>query len=96
MIRSNFILRNSEFKVFYKPFYRRKDFDDERYIPNFSPTVYPGQTLQTEIETNDLVPGMDLMVKPYVQDTDGRKWVGESLNILRNGQPLSIASTIPP
>ena len=96
LIRSNFILRNSEFKVFYKPFYRRKDFDDERYIPNFSPTVYPGQTLKTEIETNDLVPGMDLMVKPYVQDTDGRQWVGESLNLLRNGQPLSIAYTIPP
>jgi ADP-ribosylglycohydrolase len=95
LIRSNFVVRNSEFRVFYKPFYRRKDFDDERYIPNFSPTVYPGQVLHTVIETGDIVPGQDIMVKPYIQDTDGKQWVGERLFSLENKTPLEITFPIP-
>jgi ADP-ribosylglycohydrolase len=33
-------------RMFYKPFYRRDDFSDERYSPAFTPQVYPGQELR--------------------------------------------------
>lgn len=36
-------------KVFYKPFYTREDFSDERYSPVFSPTAYPGQTVSMKL-----------------------------------------------
>lgn len=39
--------RNDKVKLYNKPFYRREDFDDERYRPEFSPTVYPGQKITT-------------------------------------------------
>jgi len=35
-------------RVFYKPFYRRSDFSDERYSPAFTPQVYPGQQVSFE------------------------------------------------
>lgn len=38
-------VRGDQCRVFYKPFYTREDFSDERYSPVFSPTVYSGQTL---------------------------------------------------
>lgn len=39
-------LRKAErVNIFIKPFYRRADFDDERYRPAFSPTVFAGQTI---------------------------------------------------
>ncbi len=38
------LLRGEALRIFYKPWYRAEDFDDDRYRPAFSPTVYPGQT----------------------------------------------------
>lgn len=35
-------------KVYYKPFYRRADFDDEHYSPTFAPHVYSGQTVRAK------------------------------------------------
>lgn len=54
-------------RVFYKPFYRRKDFSDERYSPVFSPKVYSGQTLSMSLYL-DQWEGMDtILVKPYAR-----------------------------
>ena len=36
-------------KVFYKPFYRRYDFNDEKYEPVMAPTAYSGQTVSSMI-----------------------------------------------
>lgn len=41
--------RGDQCKVFYKPFYTRKNFSDERYSPVFSPIVYSGQTFRTRL-----------------------------------------------
>lgn len=38
--------RYDKVKLFNKPFYRRIDFDDNRYRPQFSPLVYPGQNIE--------------------------------------------------
>lgn len=36
-------------RAFYKPFYRRADFDDERYQPAFSPLIVPGQRVKAKV-----------------------------------------------
>ncbi|OPJ60217.1 ADP-ribosylglycohydrolase family protein [Clostridium oryzae] len=39
----------TEIKVFNKTYYRPDDFNDSRYDPAFSPTLYPGQTISGHI-----------------------------------------------
>ena len=39
------MVRGDQCRIYYKPFYTREDFSDERYSPVFSPTVYSGQTM---------------------------------------------------
>ncbi len=58
--------------VYYKPFYRRRDFDDERYKPVFSPTVYSGQTLRVRLLPHAYPAGSQwpdggLVIRPYVR-----------------------------
>ena len=43
----------SEARIFHKTYYRPSDFNDSRYDPCFSPTVYPGQTLKTYVMVPD-------------------------------------------
>ena len=57
--------------VYYKPFYRRDDFDDERYKPVFSPTVFSGQTMKVRMIPHYYPDGKNwsdgkLFVRPYV------------------------------
>lgn len=41
--------RGDSCRIYYKPFYKREDFSDERYNPVFSPTVYSGQTVSMQL-----------------------------------------------
>ena len=79
--------------VFYKPFYRRDDFDDERYKPVFSPTVYSGQTLKVRLVPHYYPDGKNwsdgkLFIRPYVltavrkERYDGKKvWLEEGKEV---------------
>ena len=58
--------------IYYKPFYRRHDFDDERYKPVFSPTVYSGQTLRLRLVPHVYPDGQrisdgQLFLRPYIR-----------------------------
>ena len=37
-------------RVFWKPFYRRSDFDDERYRPMFTPLADDGQVVRFKLK----------------------------------------------
>jgi len=52
-------------RVFYKPYYRRYDFDDERYDPAFSPLIYSGQKFTCSISVS-IMSGETISVAPYV------------------------------
>lgn len=52
-------------KIYYKSLWRRRDFDDERYMPVFSPTVYPGQTVDIDLRY-DKAHGEAIQLTPYV------------------------------
>lgn len=64
-------------RVFYKPFYGREDFDDERYSPVFSPKAYPGQTVKLKL-LMERYAGSHLELIPYLRTFSNK-------NILRLG-----------
>lgn len=54
-------------RIWYKPFYTREDFEDERYDPAFSPQVYPGQILEASLRLEVLAGDHQVGVIPYVK-----------------------------
>ena len=62
------IKKNDESKIFYKPYYRREDFDDERYSPTFTPTVFPRQIMHLDLMVEKFS-GQGISISPYVRDS---------------------------
>jgi len=62
------LTREMSGKLFFKPFYRRADFDDERYSPVFSPIARPGQTVKIRFRL-ERWEGQSIGVEGYVRDT---------------------------
>lgn len=60
--------RGKSCKIFYKPFYRRADFSDERYSPVFSPTAYSGQTVSMMVYA-ERWNGESICLSAYVRNT---------------------------
>jgi ADP-ribosylglycohydrolase len=53
--------------IFYKPWYRQSEFDDERYRPMFTPTVDDGQVLRFKLKMDPWSGDGNLRVVPYVR-----------------------------
>lgn len=80
--------------VYYKPFYRRADLDDERYKPVFSPTVYSGQVFRCRFTPRFFIPG-EILVRPYVMTAmRGERQDGNPV-LLREGEPVELTFRIP-
>jgi hypothetical protein len=56
-------------RVFWKPFYRRSDFDDERYRPMFTPLADDGQIVRFKLRLDPWNGDGNLRVVPYVRRT---------------------------
>jgi hypothetical protein len=56
-------------RVFWKPFYRRSDFDDERYRPMFTPLADDGQVVRFKLRLDPWNGDGNLRVAPYVRRT---------------------------
>lgn len=80
--------------VYYKPFYRRDDFDDERYKPVFSPTVYSGQTFHVSMVPHFILPG-EVYVRPYVLTAVRKERYDGRLHWLKEGEKLEVEFRIP-
>ncbi len=63
----NRALREGGGKVYYKPFYRQSDFDDERYRPMFTPLINNGQTLRMRVKSECWGGEEKLRMMPYVR-----------------------------
>ena len=82
-------------KVFYKPFYRRGDFSDERYMPVFSPTAYPGQQVAMQVRY-ERMHGEMVMVTPYVRESlSGREHLMQPLMLCESTGWQTVVFTIP-
>jgi ADP-ribosylglycohydrolase len=75
------MIESDQSKIFYKPFYRRNEFNDEKYKPTFAPTVYSGQKVSMKIFL-DQWEGEGITLTPYVKNT----YTGEEL--IQDGIPL--------
>ncbi len=56
-------------KLFWKPFYRRDDFDDERYSPAFSPIALSGQRMHCRMAVERWGGPESLVLRPYARLT---------------------------
>jgi ADP-ribosylglycohydrolase len=86
--------RGKKCKIFYKPFYRRADFSDERYSPVFSPTAYSGQTVSMAIYA-ERWNGESIYVSPYVRNTSTKEEVLIKGMVIVNEGWQEITFTIP-
>ncbi|MCP4180898.1 MAG: ADP-ribosylglycohydrolase family protein [bacterium] len=75
---------DSDVKLFYKPFYRKEDFESDKYQPIFSPLVYPGQKLKIKYKAEKLS-GERISISPYIRLTHSKnKLLGNSCIISSN------------
>lgn len=89
------LVRGDRCKVYYKPFYTREDFSDERYSPVFSPTAYPGQTVSMKLYL-DLWNGLEAPgAAPYVRTCRDKKEHVQGFVQLTHGKWTDITFTIP-
>lgn len=56
------------FALFYKPYYRPEDFDDNRYQPDLSPTLYPGDEICFHYRFRKEDIGKRILVSAFYKD----------------------------
>ena len=81
-------------KIFYKPFYRRDEFNDEKYKPTFAPQCYSGQTVQFKLYLEQWE-GASLRITPYVHDTYTKQDVLLDAMELNNKVWNTLSFTVP-
>lgn len=88
------IVSGDSTSVYYKPFYRREDFDDERYKPTFAPKIYSGQNISMKIYL-DRWEGGEIRVIPYIRNTYNKEKVRISTHVLEDNSWNDIEFIIP-
>lgn len=83
-------------KVYYKPFYTREDFSDERYSPVFSPTVYPGQTVSMKLYLAQWAQNELPEIAAYIRTCSDKAERIQSRLVLRRACWTDVVFTIPP
>ncbi len=87
--------RGEKSRIYYKTFYRREDFDDERYSPSFSPKAYSGQTVKMYIYSDKFSGASDFIVTPYVRNSSTKELVYQNSITLNEKTWTEIKFTIP-
>lgn len=82
-------------KVYYKTFYVRDDFSDERYSPVFSPTAYPGQKVSLKLFLDRQEGWEKPGIAPYVHTVYGGKDLLQGHVKLVQGEWISVEFPIP-
>ena len=82
-------------RVYYKPFFRRADFSDERYSPAFSPRAYAGQQVSFQLYLDQWEGSQPVLVAPYVRLSMSGKILDLGYRPLCRGQWQEISFTIP-
>lgn len=89
------LIRGDNFKVFYKPFYTREEFSDERYSPVFSGKVYSGQICSMEVLQEQWNGNENMSVAPYIRLANSNKEVKLGYIKLTEGEWQHIEFEIP-
>lgn len=89
------MVRGDQCKVYYKPFYRRDEFSDERYSPVFSPTVYSGQKVCMQVYLEQWNGWETPGVAPYIRTMSNKKDHLQGYVKLVEGKWIEISFEIP-
>lgn len=89
------MVRGDQCRIYYKPFYTREDFSDERYSPVFSPTVYSGQTMSLMLYLDQWNGNETPGAAPYIRTCHDKKLHIDGYVKLVQHQWLNITFTIP-
>ncbi|MCD5413926.1 MAG: ADP-ribosylglycohydrolase family protein [Clostridiales bacterium] len=81
-------------RLYYKPYYRREDFDDERYKPTFAPQLYTGQNVSLDIFLEQWE-GNEIEVKSYIRKSCSKEIVIIQEHKLVNNQWSKMEFDIP-
>jgi ADP-ribosylglycohydrolase len=81
-------------RTFYKTYYRPEDFNDSRYDPAFSPTLYPGQRIQAYVMLNN---SSDVGTEAclYVFDGNNQRQYCSKAQKLSGGKWMKLSYDIP-
>lgn len=89
------MVRGNQCRIFYKPFYTRDDFSDERYSPVFTPTAYPGQTVTLKLYLDQWNGNETAGFAPYVRTCSDQKLHLQGYQKLVQHQWQEVSFTIP-
>ncbi|MDQ6421493.1 ADP-ribosylglycohydrolase family protein [Paenibacillus sp. LHD-117] len=81
-------------KLFFKPFYRREEFNDEKYKPTFAPLACGGQKVSAKIYVEQWE-GEPLTLTPYVRNTHTKEEMRLSSVTPSGGEWTDIEFVIP-
>lgn len=89
------MVRGDQCKIYYKPFYTREDFSDERYSPVFSPTAYPGQSVSMKLYLDQWNGNETPGIAPYIRTCSDKKDHLQGYIKLVQHQWIDVTFTIP-
>ena len=89
------VQRGEGSRIFYKPFYRREDFSDERYSPVFSPKAYSGQSVSMKVFLDQWEGSQPILIAPYVRLSQSKEIVQEGFRQLARSQWEDVSFIIP-
>lgn len=89
------MVRGEQCRVYYKPFYTREDFSDERYSPVFSPTVYSGQVMSLMLYLDQWNGNETPGIAPYIRTCHDQKLHIDGYVKLVQDQWIQVTFTIP-
>lgn len=87
--------RGEKSKIYYKPFYTRDDFSDERYSPTFAPKAYSGQKVSMKIYLDQWGGNETMGIAPYVRLAKSKKELVQGYIKLVDQQWLDVEIDIP-
>ncbi|MFA7109377.1 MAG: ADP-ribosylglycohydrolase family protein [Sphaerochaetaceae bacterium] len=95
-VRFDRMKRGDSSRIFYKPMYRREDFDDERYSPAFSPLIYSGQQVKLYVYSDKFEnAGSPFIISTYVRDSFDKKIIIVNSLTLQDNQWTEVSFKIP-
>jgi ADP-ribosylglycohydrolase len=89
------MVRGDQSKIYYKPFYLRDDFSDERYSPTFAPKAYSGQTVSLKIYLDQWNGNETMGFAPYVRLAKSKRDLLQGYTKLVNNEWLHVEFRIP-
>ncbi|TCZ76675.1 ADP-ribosylglycohydrolase family protein [Paenibacillus albiflavus] len=87
--------RGEQCKLYYKPFYNRDEFSDERYSPTFAPRAYSGQKVSMKIYLDQWNGNETLGFAPYVRLAKSKQDLLQGYVKLVNNEWLDVEFEIP-